>query len=182
MHRTPRNLLTAVSLPIDFKNTVGAGSRAASFWIERHSSAGFVRARGRVAGPSFEFNTRRTAAPYFFVDALPADAKDIRLSISWPNSGRECASIHNAATYFCRELKNGTYWRYTMTPSITSDIRSWEFYPAREGLMWTEEDAAIYGSVVTGIYQFHDLMLGRLSSPSSAARRSSLLLSDHGFR
>ena len=113
----------------------------------------------------------------FFVDALPADAKDIRLHLM-AKLLAECASIHNAATYFAENEE----WDLLAVYYDAIDHFShafMEFYPPAMAHV-TEEDAAIYGSVVTGIYQFHDLMLGRLLH-LVGSKTTTLLLSDHGF-
>ena len=75
--------------------------------------------------------------------------------------------------------KTGIFWPFITMPSITLAILYMEYHPPAMAHV-SAEDAAIYGNVITSMYRFHDILLGRLLDlvgPDTTV----ILLSDHGF-
>ena len=113
----------------------------------------------------------------FFGDAVVTDQKDVRFHML-AKLLAECASIHNAATYFAEHEE----WDLLAVYYDAIDHFSHafiEFYPPPMEHV-TPEDFEIYRYVVEGIYQFHDMMLGRLLQ-LTGPETTVLILSDHGF-
>ena len=113
----------------------------------------------------------------FFADALPAEEKDVRVYLM-AKLLAECASINNAATYFAENEE----WDLLAVYYDAIDHFShafMEFYPPAMAHV-SEEDAAVYGWVVKAIYQFQDLMLGRMLH-LVGSETTVVILSDHGF-
>ncbi|HEV3410377.1 MAG TPA: alkaline phosphatase family protein [Chthoniobacterales bacterium] len=113
----------------------------------------------------------------FFAHELPDTTKDIRPHLM-AKLLAECASIHNAATYFAEHEQ----WDLLAVYYDAIDHFGhgfMEYHPPAMAHVSTQ-DAAIYGHVMEAVYRFHDLMLGRLlelAGPDTTV----LLLSDHGF-
>jgi predicted AlkP superfamily phosphohydrolase/phosphomutase/Flp pilus assembly protein TadD len=113
----------------------------------------------------------------FFPETKPTDNSDPRLGML-ANILAQCASTQNAATYFAAEED----WDllaiyYDAIDHVGHGFM--EYHPPAMAHV-SAEDAAIFGHVITGIYRFHDMLLGRLLDlvgPDTTV----ILLSDHGF-
>ena len=123
----------------------------------------------------------RTLAPQqlapFFPEGWPGNLKDIRFG-ALAKILAECASIHNAATY----LIEAEDWDFMAVyyDAIDHFCHGWmEYHPPHMAHV-SEEDARIYGYVVRGAYQYHDMMLARLLE-LAGPETTVLLVSDHGF-
>ena len=120
--------------------------------------------------------TARQLLPFFPV-AWPDDLKDVRFC-SAARLLAECSTIHNAATY----LAENEEWDFMAIyyDAIDHFCHGFmEFHPPRMAHV-SEEDARVYGYLVRGIYQYHDMMLGRLLElvgPDTTV----IILSHHGF-
>jgi tetratricopeptide (TPR) repeat protein len=113
----------------------------------------------------------------FFPEGWPSDLKDIRFG-AVAKVLAESATIHNAATY----LVENEDWDLTAVYYDTIDhfCHGWmEFHPPRMAHV-TEEDARIYGYIVRGAYQYHDMMLARLLE-LAGPETTVIIVSDHGF-
>jgi tetratricopeptide (TPR) repeat protein len=114
-----------------------------------------------------------------FVPALYSvdDTKDRRVA-AVAKVLAEATTIHNAATYLAEhEPSDLLAVYYDAIDHMGHGFM--EYHPPRMDHV-SEADAAIYGHVMTGIYQFHDLMLGRLLQ-LAGEETTVILLSDHGF-
>ena len=120
--------------------------------------------------------TPRQVQP-FFPNGGPKNPKDPRFN-GVVKILSECASIHNAATYLAEEES----WELLAVYYDGIDHLShagMEFHPPKMEHV-SEEDAQIFGYVVRGAYQYHDMMLGRLLE-LAGPETTVILLSDHGF-
>lgn len=91
----------------------------------------------------------------------------------------QCASVHNAATY----LIEGNDWDFSAVYLTTIDHVGHafqEFHPPKMAHV-TDEEFRLYSQVLTSIYQYHDMMLGRLFE-LGGEDTTYVLLSDHGFK
>lgn len=90
----------------------------------------------------------------------------------------QCSSIHAAATYALEHEP----WDFSAIYYEGLDLLChgfMKFHPPRmEGV--SEEDFELYQDVVTGVYRFHDLMLGTLLK-LAGDETTVILASDHGF-
>ncbi len=90
----------------------------------------------------------------------------------------QCATTHNAATWLAaRDDWDLLAVYYDAIDHIGHGFI--EYHPPAMAHV-SAEDAAVWGEVVTGMYRFHDMMLGTLldlAGPDTTV----LLLSDHGF-
>jgi predicted AlkP superfamily phosphohydrolase/phosphomutase/tetratricopeptide (TPR) repeat protein len=113
----------------------------------------------------------------FFPDTKPADKSDPRIGML-AGILAQCATTQNAAIYFAAEED----WDllaiyYDAIDHIGHGFM--EYHPPAMAHV-SAEDAAIFGNVITGMYRFHDMLLGRLLDmvgPDTTV----ILLSDHGF-
>jgi predicted AlkP superfamily phosphohydrolase/phosphomutase/tetratricopeptide (TPR) repeat protein len=90
----------------------------------------------------------------------------------------QCASTQNAATYFAAQEE----WDLLAVYYDAIDQVGHTFMEYHPPAMKHvgEEDAVFFGEVVTGMYRFHDMLLGRLLDlvgPDTTV----IILSDHGF-
>lgn len=91
----------------------------------------------------------------------------------------QCASVHNASTYLLEEEA----WDFAAVYYTAIDHFGHafqEYHPPKMDHV-TEEDFRLYSQVISSVYQYHDMMLGRLlelAGPDTTV----LLLSDHGFK
>ena len=114
--------------------------------------------------------------PFFTLDHRP-DPRDPRFS-SLAKTLAQCATTHNAATW----LAARDDWDLLAVYYDAIDHTGHgfiEYHPPAMSHV-SAEDAAVYGEVVTGMYCFHDMMLGtllNLAGPDATV----ILLSDHGF-
>ena len=113
----------------------------------------------------------------FFPDAKPTDKTDPRVGMV-ASLLANCATIQNAATHFAVEQD----WDLLAIYLDAIDHAGHVFMEYRPPAMphVSAEDAAIYGQVVTAIYRFHDMMLGRLLD-LVGPETTVIVLSDHGF-
>lgn len=91
----------------------------------------------------------------------------------------QCASVHNAATY----LIEGNDWDfaglyYTAIDHFGHAFQ--EFHPPQMDHV-TDEKYRLYHQVITSVYQYHDMMLGRLFE-LGGEDTTFILMSDHGFK
>ena len=122
-----------------------------------------------------EFTTKQLVP--FFPERFPSDPADARPRML-ARLLAEAAAVQNAAIY----LAAGADWDFLAVYLDTIDHAGHgfiEYHPPAMSHV-SEEDAAIYGHVVRGIYRFHDLMLGRLLDVAGP-ETTVLLISDHGF-
>ena len=108
---------------------------------------------------------------------VPADREDLRLGML-ANLLAKCASLQNAATYLAAQDD----WDLLAVYYDTIDHAChgfMEYHPPAMAHV-SAEDAALFGPVVTGVYRFHDMLLGRLLS-LVGPETTVLILSDHGF-
>ncbi len=113
----------------------------------------------------------------FFPGRKPEDQSDLRIGML-AKVLSECATTHNAATYLAAQDD----WDFLAVYYEAIDHAChgfMEYYPPAMAHV-SSEDAEIYGGVIPGIYQFHDMMLGRLLD-LAGPETTLLLLSDHGF-
>jgi predicted AlkP superfamily phosphohydrolase/phosphomutase/tetratricopeptide (TPR) repeat protein len=90
-----------------------------------------------------------------------------------------CASVHNVATAI---LADDTAWDCTMVFYDAIDTvghNFMQYHPPRMDHV-SERDFELYRDVMFGLYQFHDMMLGRLLD-LAGPETTVILLSDHGF-
>ncbi len=91
----------------------------------------------------------------------------------------QCSSVHNVATTL---LASGDPWDCAMVYYDTIDTighHFMQYHPPRMSHV-SERDFDLFRGVMRGIYELHDLMLGKLlelAGPETAV----ILLSDHGF-
>ena len=113
----------------------------------------------------------------FLGGTVPADREDPRLGML-ANLLARCASIQNAATYLAAQDD----WDLLAVYYDTIDHAChgfMEYYPPAMAHV-SVEDAGLFGPVVSGVYRFHDMLLGRLLS-LAGPETTVLILSDHGF-
>ncbi len=120
--------------------------------------------------------TARQILP-FLAGVVPTDQEDPRLGMM-ANLLAKCASIQNAATY----LAARDDWDLLAVYYDTIDHACHGFMEYHPPAMAHVEadDAKLFGPVVTGVYRFHDMLLGRLLS-LVGPETTVLILSDHGF-
>ena len=113
----------------------------------------------------------------FFPGKKPEDRADLRPGLL-AKVLSECATSHNAATY----LASRDDWDFLAVyyDAIDHACHGFIEYHAPAMAHVSEDDAAIYSDVVNGVYQFHDMMLGRLLD-LAGPETTVLLISDHGF-
>src|SRR4051794_30933964 len=95
----------------------------------------------------------------FFPEKRPTDEKDPRIGML-ANILAHCATTQNAATHFAQQQD----WELLAVYYDAIDHSGhgfMEYHPPAMSHV-SAEDAAIYGNVITGMYRFHDLLLGRL--------------------
>ncbi len=120
--------------------------------------------------------TLQQLLPFFNRAHLP-DPQDPRF-VGLARTLAQCASTHNAATW----LASRDDWDLLAVYYDTIDRIGHgfiEYHPPAMAHV-SPADAAVFGEVVTGIYRFHDMMLGTLldlAGPDATV----ILLSDHGF-
>lgn len=91
----------------------------------------------------------------------------------------QCASVHNAATCLIEEED----WDFAAVYYTAIDHFGHafqEYHPPRMEHV-SERDFRLYRQVITSVYQYHDMMLGRLlelAGPDTTV----ILMSDHGFK
>ncbi|MCA9303831.1 MAG: alkaline phosphatase family protein [Phycisphaerales bacterium] len=91
----------------------------------------------------------------------------------------QCASVHNAATY----LVEGNDWDFSALYYTAIDHFGHafqEYHPPKMDHV-TDEQYRLYHQVITSVYQYHDMMLGRLFE-LGGDDTTFVLLSDHGFK
>jgi len=91
----------------------------------------------------------------------------------------QVASVHNAATY----LIEGNDWDFSALYYTAIDHFGHafqEYHPPKMDHV-TDEHYRLYHQVITSIYQYHDMMLGRLFE-LGGDDTTFILLSDHGFK
>lgn len=120
--------------------------------------------------------TLKQLRPFFTRDHRP-DPKDPRF-LSLARTLAQCASTHNAATWLAaRDDWDLLAVYYDAIDHVGHGFM--EYHPPAMAHV-SAEDAAVYSEVVTGMYCFHDMMLGKLldlAGPDTTV----ILLSDHGF-
>ena len=120
--------------------------------------------------------TLKQLIAFFDREHLP-DPKDPRFSMLMETLA-QCATTHNAATWLAaRDDWDLLAVYYDAIDHVGHSFI--EYHPPAMTHVGAE-DAAVYGGVVTGMYRFHDMMLGALldlAGPESTV----ILLSDHGF-
>ena len=91
----------------------------------------------------------------------------------------QCVSVHNAATYMIETEE----WDFAGLYYTAIDHFGHAFQhfhpPAMQGV--PPEHVKLYGNVIISVYQFHDLMLGRLIE-LAGEDTTFILMSDHGFK
>jgi predicted AlkP superfamily phosphohydrolase/phosphomutase/Flp pilus assembly protein TadD len=113
----------------------------------------------------------------FFPNSKPTDPADPRPAML-AKILAECSTTQNAATY----LAARDDWDFLAVYYDAIDHAGHgfiEYHPPAMSHVSTE-DAAIYGDVVTCMYRFHDMLLGRLLD-LVGPETTVLLISDHGF-
>ena len=113
----------------------------------------------------------------FFPDRQPRDLTDPRMD-KLIRILTETSTTHNAATF----LAARDDWDLLAVYYDAIDHAGHQFVEYHPPAMThvSAEDAEIYGAVFTGIYRFHDMMLGRLLE-LVGPETTVILLSDHGF-
>ncbi len=111
-------------------------------------------------------------------DLARLDPRDRRIEMLAKQMAR-CASVHNIATGL---LEAEPEVDLAMVFYDTIDVMGHYFMQYHPPRMWhvSEKDFATYRHVMNGVYQFHDLMLGRILE-LVGAETTIILLSDHGF-
>ncbi len=91
----------------------------------------------------------------------------------------ECINVQTVAS----ALMEREPWNFTAVYFDSIDHFSHAFMPYHPPRMAniSEQDFEIYGPVMAGVYQFHDLMLGRLIE-QAGPETTVVLCSDHGFQ
>ncbi len=113
----------------------------------------------------------------FLAGVVPADREDPRLDML-ASLLAKCASIQNAAT--CLAAQDDWDLLAVYYDTIDHACHGFmEYHPPAMAHVSTE-DAALFGPVVTGVYRFHDMLLGRLLA-LAGPETTVLILSDHGF-
>jgi len=113
----------------------------------------------------------------FFPGKKPEDRSDLRPGML-AKILAECATTHNVATHLAEQDDWDLLAVYY--DAIDHACHGFiEYYPPAMSHV-SAEDAAIYAGVVPGIYQFHDMMLGRLLD-LVGPETTVILISDHGF-
>lgn len=113
----------------------------------------------------------------FFPSARPTDKSDPRIRML-AQILAQCATLQNAATHFAAERD----WNLLAIYSDAIDHAGhvfMEYYPPAMAHV-SPEDASVYGDIITGIYRFHDMLLGRLLD-LVGRDTTVILISDHGF-
>jgi predicted AlkP superfamily phosphohydrolase/phosphomutase/tetratricopeptide (TPR) repeat protein len=113
----------------------------------------------------------------FFPTRLPDFDKDARPGFL-AKILAECASVHNAATLLAEDEE----WDFLAVYYDAIDHTGhgfMEYHPPRMPHV-PDDDFEIYQHVISGVYQYHDMMLGRLLE-IAGAETTVILLSDHGF-
>ncbi|MFL6527482.1 MAG: alkaline phosphatase family protein [Chthoniobacterales bacterium] len=113
----------------------------------------------------------------FFPDTKPRDLKDPRFGLL-VNILAQCATLQNAATHFAGQDD----WDLLSVYFDAIDHAGhgfMEYHPPAMSHV-SKEDAEIFGGVVTSMYRFHDMLLGRLLD-LVGPETTVLILSDHGF-
>jgi tetratricopeptide (TPR) repeat protein len=90
-----------------------------------------------------------------------------------------CVSVHNVVTSL---LENDQSWDCTMVfyDAIDSVGHNFmQYHPPRMPHV-SQRDFELYGEVMASVYQFHDMLLGRLID-LAGSETALILLSDHGF-
>ncbi len=113
----------------------------------------------------------------FFPGEKPTDPDDFRPGMLGKILA-ECATVQNAATYLA--ARDDWDFLAVYLDAIDHTCHGFIEYYAPAMKHVGESDAAIYGSVVEGMYRFHDMMLGRLLDVAGP-ETTVLLVSDHGF-
>lgn len=113
----------------------------------------------------------------FFPSARPTDAADPRLGML-AQILAQSATLQNAATHFAAEKDWNLMAIYFDAIDHAGHVFMEYFPPAMAHV--SPEDAAVYGDVITGIYRFHDMLLGRLLG-LVGRDTTVILVSDHGF-
>ncbi len=120
--------------------------------------------------------TLQQAIAFFNREHLP-DPKDPRMMML-VRTLAQTASTHNAATWLAaRDDWDLLAVYYDAIDHIGHGFV--EYHPPAMAHV-SAEDAAVYGGVLTGMYRFHDMMLGALLD-LAGPEASVILLSDHGF-
>jgi predicted AlkP superfamily phosphohydrolase/phosphomutase/tetratricopeptide (TPR) repeat protein len=113
----------------------------------------------------------------FFPDAVPADKSDSRLGML-AGLLAQCATTQNAAAHFAAEEDWDLLAIYFDAIDHAGHVFM-EYHPPAMPHV-SAEDATAFGGVITGVYRFHDMLLGRLLDlvgPDTTV----MILSDHGF-
>lgn len=120
-----------------------------------------------------------TLALPFVPRAAEIDQKTDRRLESLAKLITECINVHTVTTALMEERP----WDFTAVYFDSIDHFSHAFMPYHPPRMHnvTEEDAAMYGEVMRGIYMFQDMMLGRLVE-LAGPEATVVVCSDHGFQ
>jgi predicted AlkP superfamily phosphohydrolase/phosphomutase/tetratricopeptide (TPR) repeat protein len=113
----------------------------------------------------------------FFPCAKPADKSDPRIGML-AGILAQCATTQNAATHFAAQED----WDLLAIYYDAIDHAGhgfMEYHPPAMAHV-NAEDAALFGDVITCMYRFHDILLGRLLD-LVGPETTIILLSDHGF-
>jgi predicted AlkP superfamily phosphohydrolase/phosphomutase/tetratricopeptide (TPR) repeat protein len=91
----------------------------------------------------------------------------------------QCSSIHNAATYLAEEDDwDFSAFYYTAVDHFGHAFQ--EYHPPKMDHV-TEDEYRYYNQVISSVYQYHDMMLGRLFE-LGGKDTTFVLMSDHGFK
>ncbi len=91
----------------------------------------------------------------------------------------QCASVHNAATYLVED-KDWDFSALYYTAIDHFGHAFQEYHPPKMDHL-TDEQYRLYRQVITSVYQYHDMMLGRLFE-LGGEDTTFVLMSDHGFK
>ncbi len=108
---------------------------------------------------------------------MPDFANDLRFGVV-AKLLSECVAVHNAATFLAAREDIDFLAVYYETIDLACHTFM-EYHPPAMAHVGAE-DAEIFGGVVRGFYEFHDMMLGRLLE-LAGPETTVILLSDHGF-
>ncbi len=106
-------------------------------------------------------------------------SKDPRVGV-FAHMLAQCGSIHNAATHLLEKKETWDFAAVYYTAIDHFGHAFQEFHPPKMEHV-DDEQFRLYRNVISEIYQYHDLMLGRLLE-LAGPETTVLLMSDHGFK
>ncbi len=171
----PAEPIAGTVLTDRFPNTVGPDNQ-----ILPLPPAAVHPPEARELAESFRVHPSEITLPQllpFFPGEKPKDLADPRIGML-ATILAQCAATQNAAAHFAPEED----WDLLAVYYDAIDHAGhcfMEYYPPAMAHVG-QEDAALFGGVVEGVYRFHDMLLGRLLDVVGPDT-SVLLLSDHGF-